>query len=354
MEVSARLRRIPSWQVTLGLALLALGFLIAAQLRSEPPLVQYTTDERAPLVTTAQGLQSQQDQLKTRILTLRSQIQDLEQKGQGNAALVKQLNDSLQQAQIAAGLVNVEGTGVVLQLQDSTNTVAPGDNASDYLVSAEDVRTVVQQLWFVGAEAVAVNGERITQNTAILDIGGSVLVNSAYLAPPYQISAIGAPGLYDELSRDQGFQDFVRARAEAFGIRISFAELSDVVVPAYAGIVNLRYAHPVSPSPSPVPASPGASPAASGGSGTTSSTGAPPGATSSGGQSPGHMPAATGATPRPSHSGGSGSTPRPTAHPTPHRTPRPTPHATSRATARAGTPIVAGSAPQSPRSPGVS
>ena len=56
MEVSARLRRIPSWQVTLGLALLALGFLIAAQLRSEAPLVQYTTDERAPLVTTAQPM----------------------------------------------------------------------------------------------------------------------------------------------------------------------------------------------------------------------------------------------------------------------------------------------------------
>ncbi|HVA85088.1 MAG TPA: DUF881 domain-containing protein, partial [Candidatus Saccharimonadales bacterium] len=212
MELSARLRRIPSWQVTLGLALLALGFLIAAQLRSEAPRVQYSTQERAPLVETALGLQSQQDQLKSRILTLRSQIQDLEQKGQGSAVLVKQLNDALQQAQIAAGLVNIEGTGVVLQLQDSTNTIAPGDNASDYLVSAADVRTVVQELWLAGAEAVAVNGERVTQNTAILDIGGSVLVNSAYLAPPYQISAIGAPGLYDQLSRDQGFRDFLRAR----------------------------------------------------------------------------------------------------------------------------------------------
>jgi hypothetical protein len=217
------------------------------------------------------------------------------------------LNDSLQTAQIAAGLVNIEGTGVVLQLQDSTNTVAPGDNASDYLVSAEDVRTVVQQLWFVGAEAVAVNGERITQNTAILDIGGSVLVNSAYLAPPYQISAIGAPGLYDELSKDQGFRDFVRARAEAFGIRVSFAELSDVVVPAYAGIVNLRYARPVVPTPTP---SPVASPTS------------PPAATSSAGASSGRT-----AIP-------SGATPHPTARTTPRPTPRRTPHATARPATR--------------------
>ena len=313
MEISARLRRIPSWQATLGLALLALGFLIAAQLHSEVPVVQYTTDERAPLVTTAQGLQSQQDQLKARILALRSQIQDLEQAGQGNAALVKQLNDSLQTAQIAAGLVNIEGTGVVLQLQDSTNTVAPGDNASDYLVSAEDVRTVVQELWFVGAEAVAVNGERITQNTAILDIGGSVLVNSAYLAPPYQISAIGAPGLYDALSKDQGFRDFVRARAEAFGIRVSFAELSDVVVPAYAGIVNLRYAHPVVPTPSPAPS-------------TLASPTSSPVATSSAGATPGRTTIPSSATPRP--------TPRPTPRATSRTTPRPTPRTTSRPATR--------------------
>ena len=35
MTVAARLRGIPSWQVTLGVALLGLGFLVAAQLASE-------------------------------------------------------------------------------------------------------------------------------------------------------------------------------------------------------------------------------------------------------------------------------------------------------------------------------
>ena len=47
-----RLRAIPTWQVTLGVALLALGFLIAAQLASEGPRVRYTTQERTPLVET--------------------------------------------------------------------------------------------------------------------------------------------------------------------------------------------------------------------------------------------------------------------------------------------------------------
>ena len=64
----------------------------------------------------------------------------------------------------------------------------PDGNEADYLVGAADLRTVVDQLWLAGAEAVAINDERITTSTAIIDIGGSVLVNAAYLAGPYQIS----------------------------------------------------------------------------------------------------------------------------------------------------------------------
>jgi uncharacterized protein YlxW (UPF0749 family) len=245
-----RMRRIPSWQVTLGLALFTLGFLVTAQLRSEAPRVRYTSQERPPLVETALGLQSQQDQLKDRILQLRAQIQDLEAKQTGSAALVKQLNTDLDAARAAAGLVALQGSGVVLQLQDSTDPVAPGTNDTDYLVSAADVRTVVEELWLAGAEAVSVNGERVTSATALLDIGGSVLANSAYLSPPYQISAIGPTDLYEQLSQAQGFRDFVRARAEAFGIQISYAVRPDVTVPAYAGTINLRYARPL-PSASP-------------------------------------------------------------------------------------------------------
>ena len=54
VTVGARLRAIPSWQVTLGVALLGLGFLVAAQLAAEGPRVRYTTQERSPLVETAQ------------------------------------------------------------------------------------------------------------------------------------------------------------------------------------------------------------------------------------------------------------------------------------------------------------
>jgi uncharacterized protein YlxW (UPF0749 family) len=259
----SRLRRVPSWQVTLGVALLALGFLIAAQLAAEGPRVRYSSEERTPLIDTTLKLQSQQDALKDQIVALRNSIQTIEQDSAGSQAAIRALNDRLEESRIAAGLIRLTGTGIVLKVEDSTEPVPPNGNEADYLVGAADLRALVDQLWLAGAEAVAVGDERITTSSAIIDIGGSVLVNAAYLAGPYQITAIGPPDLFARLSAAPGFQEFVRTRRGSFGIGISWAEPGTVDVPAFAGSVTLRESRPVAtPAPfvTPEPTAAGSAP----------------------------------------------------------------------------------------------
>jgi uncharacterized protein YlxW (UPF0749 family) len=235
----ARFRGLPSIQVALSLALLVLGFLIAAQVAGERPRNQYSTQERAPLIQTALDLQTQQEALKAKILELRKSIGGLEAQDPGAAASLRQLYGDLENARLAAGLIAITGPGLAFRLEDGT----PGGGV-DALVSAEDVRFLVEQLWLAGAEGVAVNGERLVGTSAVIDIGGSILVNSAYLAPPYQISAVGPPDLYDRLQSSIAFADFVKGRIEPSGISLSVAELATVDLPAYAGTVSLRYAAP--------------------------------------------------------------------------------------------------------------
>lgn len=238
--IAARIREIPSWQITFGLALLALGFLIAAQLASEGPRIRYTSQERTPLVETVLDLQAQQEGLKQQILDVRQSIQDLEATGQGSEAVTRELNAQLEQARISSGLVAMTGPGLVIQLSDSTAAVPADGSERDYLVSGADVLAVVEELWLAGAEGIAVNSERVSVATAIVDIGGSILVNSAYIAGPYQLTAIGPADMFDRLTRSAGFVDFIRARSETFGIGVSYAVPESVDLPAYAGLVNLR------------------------------------------------------------------------------------------------------------------
>ena len=226
--LAARVRAIPTWQVTLGVALLVLGFLIAAQLASEGPRIRITSQERTPLVATALDLQAQQDDLKERVLDLRAEHRRPRGGGAGrHDGDPGTSTTGSRRRGWPPGLVAMTGPGLVIQLADSSVAVPQGSDESDYLVSGQDVRAVVDELWLAGAEGVAVNGERVTVATAIVDIGGSVLVNSAYVAPPYQVSAIGAPDMLDRLTASPGFVDFIRARAETFGIGVDYATPPD-------------------------------------------------------------------------------------------------------------------------------
>lgn len=238
-----QLQAFQTWQLTLGVALLALGFLIAAQLASEGPRVRYTTQERSPLIETVRGLQQQQEDLKSTILALRQQIQDVEGQGEGSAQLVRQLNEELQRARLAAGLVALTGPGVVFRLEDGAG--AGGQGRPEQLVTAKDLRTLVEELWLAGAEAIAVNSERVLGGTAFIDIGGTVLVNSAYLAPPYTVTALGPRDLYARVSSSRGFVELVRIRAGQGGVRMSVAENGSLRVPAFAGSVSLSAGSPV-------------------------------------------------------------------------------------------------------------
>jgi uncharacterized protein YlxW (UPF0749 family) len=234
-----RLRALPSVQVTLSIALLLLGFLIAAQIAAEGPRVRYSTEERAPLIDAALGLQSQAESLKGTILDLRKRIGDLEAQDPSAAESLKQLDARLEEARLAAGLVAVTGKGIAFKLEDGSQ-----GNGPDALVTAQDVRVLVEELWLAGAEGISVNGERIVGSTAIIDIGGSILVNSAYLAPPYEIRAIGPSDLYARLKASVAFVQFVQGRVEPSGLKLSVAELDNVDLPAFAGTVALRYAQP--------------------------------------------------------------------------------------------------------------
>ena len=237
--LAARFRDLPSAQVTLSIALLVFGFLVAAQVTAEKPRNQYSTQERAPLIQTALDLQTKQETLKGQILDLRKKIGDLEAQDPGAAQSLRQLYADLEDARLAAGLVAITGPGLAFRLEDGT----PGAGV-DALVSARDVRILVEELWLAGAEGVAVNGERLSATSAVIDIGGSILVNSAYITPPYQISAVGPADLYERLQGSVSFAEFVQGRVNRSGISWSVAELATVDLPAYAGTVNLRYAAP--------------------------------------------------------------------------------------------------------------
>ena len=117
--------------------------------------------------------------------------------------------------------------------------VPPGENPSNYIVLVDDLRDIVTALWASGAEAISINGERLVATSSIYGVGASVLVNTAFLSPPFRIEAIGADGLLDRFQAHPAFLGRVAQRIDFFGLEFACQVVDDLQA------AGLRRQHPL-------------------------------------------------------------------------------------------------------------
>ncbi|HLN12464.1 MAG TPA: DUF881 domain-containing protein [bacterium] len=130
-----------------------------------------------------------------------------------------------------AGLTPVSGPGVEVVLSDSTRALAPGDSPSELLVQDSDLVFLEMALWYGGAEAVAVNGVRITAKTSIVSAGPTIVVDGHRLVGPFHITAVGDPRLLrGVLMTREGYA----ARLREFGLNLQIVDRPHLTVPAAA------------------------------------------------------------------------------------------------------------------------
>ena len=147
----------------------------------------------------------------------------------------------------AAGTV-LSGTGVVLSLEDSVPLPAsPGvKEGTINRVTDGDLQIAVNGLWAAGAEAVSINGQRLSATSAIRTAGSAVLVDFRPLSPPYEITALGDPEALQAGVEAAESGDYLAELSTRFGIRTSWTGGAELSVPARA-LGTLREASPLDP-----------------------------------------------------------------------------------------------------------
>jgi uncharacterized protein YlxW (UPF0749 family) len=108
------------------------------------------------------------------------------QAGQSAAALA---SEQLNEARMNAGLVEITGPGIRIILDDSD--LEREHEFGNYVIHEEYLRTLINILWNGGAEAIAVNNQRVTTHTEIFCSGAFIRINGTRQMPPYRITAIG-------------------------------------------------------------------------------------------------------------------------------------------------------------------
>lgn len=220
----------------LGLASVLLGFLFVILLKA-----QGVTGSQVALQKTAVPSLIQTEQENQQLSVENEKIQlELVKYAEGQSALTL-ANQQLQEAKMNAGLIGVTGPGIRITLDDSKSD-AKGVDEKNY-IHEEYIRAIFNALWNGGAEAIAVNGQRVTTNTEVFCAGSYIQINGTSQMPPYVIEAIGET---NNLSSALDFYVWHQLAdlQRQYGITRKLEVLKEDMIPA-GKLRDYHYAEPV-------------------------------------------------------------------------------------------------------------
>lgn len=150
----------------------------------------------------------------------------------------------LRELELLSGALPVGGPGIVVELDDG-GALEDGVVDPESRVQDVDLKMVVNALWAAGAEAMAVNGQRLTSLTTVRTAGETIWVNFVPLTPPYRVEAVGEPSaLQTRFARSSAAATLVSLES-TYGITATVSTAEELALPAGSGRA-LRYATPAS------------------------------------------------------------------------------------------------------------
>ena len=225
-------------QLSIGFVCMILSFFIVLQLKTvkNNTVNTYPTQIRVEQSQELLRLEKEKNEaLYKQVMEYKDEIAEYQTQVNADEILIKDLRN----AEIVAGMVSVQGPGLMITLNDGE--VASNINIDEnlYVVHQDDILRILNELRSAGAEALSVNVQRVLATSEIRCAGNTVSINNTRTAAPFVIKAIGDPeqlesgikmrgGIFDDLSP---------------WISIELKKVTDdIVIPAYAGKIEFKHA----------------------------------------------------------------------------------------------------------------
>jgi uncharacterized protein YlxW (UPF0749 family) len=233
------------WVLAAGLVIIGLLLATAAlQVRNRAPAAAQARDA---LTREIAQRTAATDRLETDLQKLRASVTAAREDALGLTASGSELAATLANLEAVTGAGAVRGPGLVIHLEDADSADTEGsadpragDAGTDGRVTDRDLQTIVNEVWAAGAEAVAVNGQRLTSLSAIRSAGQAILVDFRPLSPPYDVVAVGNSDTMQSKLVD-GFGGSYLQVLRNYGIDYTVKTRDSVLLPAAAGL-PVRYA----------------------------------------------------------------------------------------------------------------
>ena len=240
------------WVLTAGL--LAVGLLLTTAFVQTRERAGSAEEARDALIAEVDARETANERAQRQLDRLRAAVQRDQQEALALTGAGAELAGQLGDLEAITGAGALTGPGMTVRLDEATDDTGADvdprtDQTDDGRVTDRDLQTVVNEIWAAGAEAVAVNGQRLTALSAIRSAGDAVLVDFRPLNPPYEVTAVGDPKTL-RTTFVGGFGGSYLQVLQGYGITYTVEDADRLELPASAG-VSLRFAAAPSPADGP-------------------------------------------------------------------------------------------------------
>ncbi|BDG48136.1 MULTISPECIES: DUF881 domain-containing protein [Parageobacillus] len=137
-------------------------------------------------------IQKENRQLKNELVQKQDKVAEMEKTLADERTAYTDLAEEAEKLRMYVGESKVKGKGIEITLSDASY-IPSEQSATDYMVHEQHVFKVIHELLISGAEAIAINGQRISHRSYIVCNGPVIEVDGTQHAAPFVISAIGNP-----------------------------------------------------------------------------------------------------------------------------------------------------------------
>ena len=224
---------------------LATGFVLTGQVKSQLLTPSDQVARYQALQRSVQDLEATNADERRQIADLRAQIDALEADAARRSAATQALQNQVGDLRAHAGLTAMHGPGVEVNLSNGIPGPDTGGQTG-YLVNYQDVQDVVNLLFAQGAEAIAVNGRRLTPLSAYSGSAGQVIIDQGPpLSSPIKVVAVGDRNRMEAALDDSSALPDIRARQVQFQLHLTFDGAPDLALPAYDSSLLIPHVSPI-------------------------------------------------------------------------------------------------------------
>jgi uncharacterized protein YlxW (UPF0749 family) len=192
-------------------------------------------DGNERLATQLTARSAQVDARRNRVTDLREEVEQLNTEFLAATTQGRQLTARLSRLAVRTGAAAVTGPGVRVVVDDNPDAVDSSQRILD-----KDLQKLANALWESGAEAISVNGLRLSNLSAIRHAGSAITVNGRSLSAPYTVLAVGdrdsIPARFVETSHGSAWLDY----QTTYGLEFEMTTEAALTLPA-ANDLNLRF-----------------------------------------------------------------------------------------------------------------